>query len=507
MAANGEDTSRTRQLLAGKHILLTGTTGFVGKLVLEKLLRQTPEVGGVYLLIRGDARARFQAEIAASSVFESLKRSEPERFGALCSSRVHCIAGEITEPRFGLSRREFRALAERIDAIVNCAASVNFREELDRALTINTLSLQYLAELAEAAGNVPVVQVSTCYVNGFNRGDMREQVVAPARAQLPRHRDGYYEVGPLIAALQDKIEALRERYRGRELKVQLVALGAREASAHGWNDSYTFTKWLGEQLLLKAQRGYPLTILRPAIVESALRDPAPGWIEGVKVADAILLAYAREKVQFFPGRRSGVIDVIPADLVANSIVLSLAEQFLEPGEQRIYQCCSGARNPLTVGEFIDHLVSEARQNHGAYTRLFARRPRRPLVAVDRRLFAVVALCLRGLLGAVERLLAGVGLRRRLKLRRNLNTGIELSAIFAFYSNPQYVFHSEQLLALAERMGPADRELYPVDAAAIDWSNYLRKVHMAGLDRYALQTRKAAPVAASSSTGAVAAAAS
>ena len=114
------------------------------------------------------------------------------------------------------------------------------------------------------------------------------------------------EVGNLIEELELKINQTQEKYEGKELKRQLVDLGIREAHACGWNDTYTFTKWLGEQLLLKSLRGYSLTLLRPSIVESTLREPSPGWIEGVKVADAILLAYAKEKVTFFPGKRSGV---------------------------------------------------------------------------------------------------------------------------------------------------------------------------------------------------------
>src|SRR5690606_41488011 len=65
--------------------------------------------------------------------------------------------------------------------------------------------------------------------------------------------------------------------------------------SYGWNDTYTFTKWMGEQLLMKGLDGKTLTILRPSIVESTLKSPAPGWIEGVKVADAIILAYARDR--------------------------------------------------------------------------------------------------------------------------------------------------------------------------------------------------------------------
>ena len=108
-------------------------------------------------------------------------------------------------------------------------------------------------------------------------------------------------------------------------------------------------KWLGEQIIMETLADSTLTIVRPAIIESTLQEPVPGWVEGVKVADAIILAYAREKTPFFPARANGVIDIVPADLVANSLIMAAAETLALPGRHRIYQCSSGSVNPITVG--------------------------------------------------------------------------------------------------------------------------------------------------------------
>ena len=42
------------QALSGRRILLTGGTGFLGKIFLYLLLRWHPELDRIYLLIRGD---------------------------------------------------------------------------------------------------------------------------------------------------------------------------------------------------------------------------------------------------------------------------------------------------------------------------------------------------------------------------------------------------------------------------------------------------------------------
>lgn len=490
----GESSSNVLDQLRGKHVLITGTTGFLGKVVLEKLIRAVPDIGGIHLLIRGnkrhpEARERFLNEIASSSVFDRLRQDDNEAFETFIEERVHCVTGEVTKLRFGLSAERYTSLAGRLDAIINSAASVNFREELDKALSINTQCLENVAELAKTNNRLAVIQVSTCYVNGMNSGQVTESVIKPAGESIPRSNDGYYEVEELIHLLQDKIADVRSRYSGKALEKKLVDLGIREANRYGWSDTYTFTKWLGEQLLMKEMAGRSLTILRPSIIESALEEPAPGWIEGVKVADAIILAYARQKVSLFPGKRSGVIDVIPVDLVANSIILSLAEALAEPGKRRIYQCCSGSANPISLGEFIDHLMAEAKTNFAAYDELFYRQPSKPFIAVNRKLFDVVVGGVRLPLSIANKALRMAGQDRELTMLKNLDTTRSLATIFGFYTAPDYIFRNDELLALASRMGDLDRALFPVDSGQIDWPVYLRKIHLAGLNRYALKERK------------------
>lgn len=490
----GVSASGVLEHLSGRQVLITGTSGFLGKVVLEKLIRTVPDIGGIYLLIRGnnshqDARSRFLNEIASSSVFDRLRHDDNDAFENFIETRIHCITGEVTEPRFGLEAPAFRELAGNIDAFINSAASVNFREELDKALQINTLCLNNVAALAGFNRDMAVIQVSTCYVNGKNAGQVTESVIKPAGAAIPRSTDGYYEIEELLHLLDDKIADVRARYSGKTLEKKLVDLGIREANHYGWSDTYTFTKWLGEQLLMKTLAGRSLTILRPSIIESALEEPAPGWIEGVKVADAIILAYAREKVSLFPGKRSGIIDVIPVDLVANGIILSLAEAIAVPGKRRIYQCCSGSSNPVSLGDFIDHVMAEAKGHHADYQQLFYRQPSKPFIAVNRRLFDVVVGGLRLPLSLVDRVLRLTGPNRELKALRNLDTSRSLATIFGFYTAPDYIFRNDALLALASRMGELDRMLFPVDARQIDWMLYLRKIHMSGLNRYALKERK------------------
>ena len=229
---NPEASSKVLERLRGKHVLITGTTGFLGKVVLEKLIRAVPDIGGIHLLIRGNkrhpnARERFFDEIATSSVFDRLRQDDNEAFETFIDERVHCVTGEVTEPLFGLSADRFRKLAGGIDVVINSAASVNFREELDKALAINTQCLENVAELARQNKSLAVLQVSTCYVNGMNSGQITETVIKPAGEPIPRSTEGYYEIEELVRLLEDKIADVRSRYSGKMLEKKLVDLGIR----------------------------------------------------------------------------------------------------------------------------------------------------------------------------------------------------------------------------------------------------------------------------------------
>lgn len=480
---------------AGKSIFITGVTGFVGKVVLEKLLRSVPKVERIYLLIRSNSRyptaaERFQAEVATSSIFDVLKDEGEAEFAALCQRKLRFVSGELTAERFGLEESAFAELASEIDLVVNCAASVNFREPLNDALATNTLSLYSIIQLTRAR-KVPVVHVSTCYVNGYNEGTIGETIAAPARHSLPRDEAGFYCAEPLIKQLQQKIAALTADINDREQRQSaLVELGIGLAQEYGWNDTYTFTKWMGEQILLQHLDGQALTILRPSIVESTLFDPVPGWIEGVKVADAIIMAYARQKVAFFPGDRNGVIDIIPADLVANSIIVSGAEALGGMPVPRIYQCSSSEQNPLTIKEVIEHVVHEAKHNHTDYRKLFLRQPRRPFIMIPGWVFHLglgLAYNLAASLQSFRGLLGGNPASASLT---NLDTARKLALVFSFYTRPRYRFSNKKLCALAGRLSTEDREAFPMEAGALDWQHYFRAIHLPGLNHYALDSKRA-----------------
>src|SRR5580658_10881004 len=121
-----------QQALGKRRILLTGSTGFLGKVFLYLLLRWHPEVERVYLLIRGDKKSslnRFRREVLDSPVMAPLREQLGARFDKFIEEKVVIIPGDITiEGLIGDGSDPIKRGT--LDAVVHCAGMVNFEASL-----------------------------------------------------------------------------------------------------------------------------------------------------------------------------------------------------------------------------------------------------------------------------------------------------------------------------------------------------------------------------------------
>src|ERR1700750_837415 len=131
------------QILQKRRILLTGATGFRGKVLLYLLLRHHPEIECIYLLIRGDRKSslnRFRREILDSPAMTPLREHLGKRFDRYVEERVTVVAGDISEP--DLIANEGDVIGHgAVDVVVHCAGLVNFEASLEKALAVNTVGV------------------------------------------------------------------------------------------------------------------------------------------------------------------------------------------------------------------------------------------------------------------------------------------------------------------------------------------------------------------------------
>jgi len=59
----------------------------------------------------------------------------------------------------------------------------------------------------------------------------------------------------------------------------------------GYPNTYTFTKFLTEHMLLKMKGDIPLNIVRPTIIGGSYREPMEGWVDSVSAAGAFYMMF------------------------------------------------------------------------------------------------------------------------------------------------------------------------------------------------------------------------
>lgn len=458
--------------LSDSTVLVTGASGFVGKAVLSTLLAATAGVR-VLVLLRSrdgaDADRRLREEILAREPFSTAAAAPVDRM--LRDGALRTISADLGDA--GLAARTKEHLGE-VGTVIHCAASVSFEEPLDAALRINGYGPARLrAALREAGADPHFVHVSTAYTADCRVPRVLEGDVHPGLAELDpaalleRASGWRAEVEEAAAARGEDERWVEQRLseRGREF-----------AADAGWPDTYSMTKAIGEMLLLRESP--KTTIVRPSIVESALRDPHPGWLEGFKVADPLIVAYASRGLTHLPGRAANPIDLVPVDCVANACVAAAARPPRDGS--RAVAISSSARNALTLGELAGH------------TRNYFRR--HPLVGRDGREIRIGELRFssRGRAvfwsrGREELLKAGTraaalpparraqpGLRRNSRLAGRVRRMVE---IYAPYTQLDCRFDDAAAQALLGELGDEDRARLSFDTSEIDWTDYLERVHL------------------------------
>ena len=497
---------------AGQRILLTGATGLLGKSVLEKILRDLPSVEKVHLLVRSrrsvDAAARIDWQIARSPVFDRLRDEWQNNFHSSLSSKVVPVSGDLARRHLGLDDAAYEKLAGEVTMIINCGATCSFREQFDRALQINALGARRILKLAQDAGNVPLVHVSTAYVYETAYEVSPERVIPDGHTlrSLPDGEAAQFSLDEEIdhmlarcaairgAAFLERpddspgedgqavpvTEEARDRWRQNLANRATIEYGTEVSREHGWRDAYQFTKSLAEQLLARDRGSVPLSIVRPSIIEGTLSEPVPGWFDRIRMFHPIAVEYGRGNVQEFAGYEDTKIDLVPCDLVTNLVLAAAPPD--DPTHFEVYQIASARTNPVTLGEMTTFL-REAFQRDSAdlpgrtwQDRKFKWTPPR---IYERNVERA-----RRRLELLRDLYSWLGLKRRARRAavrlRLLKRMAEFADVYGFYVERGPEFETENSRELLRALHPIDRDRFSWDIDAVAWRDYFLDAWVPGL---------------------------
>ena len=510
-----------RKALAGKHVMLIGVTGFIGKVWLVNTLMDLPEIGRIYLLIRrqksNPARRRFEKLVEESPVFDPLYERFGDRLPQFLSERVEVIEGDVAEPNLGLSADAAESLRRKLDLVINSSGLTDFNPDLREALATNVDAAVHVVEFVRQCEHAGLLHLSTCYVAGARDGRVDERIRPNHNPRGIKDFDAEQEWRALHQLVKDAElksesaevtaeftrQAMAKEHAARDLRGQalenqvrknrirwlreyLTEAGTKRAAELGWPNTYTLSKGLAESLLYKFGAGLPIAVVRPAIVETSLEKPFRGWNEGINTSASLsylLGTYFRQ----LPSNERKRLDIIPVDSVCRGMTL-IAAAIIERRNEPLYQLATSVTNPCDMGRCIELTSLAHRKHYRAQEGLeYWLRLRFDAIPVSKERYQrMSAPAQKAIVKSIQRIMAPLPLKKTplARTERSLERVEKLIALFEpFILYNEQDFVADNIEKLAYALGPNERAEFGYDTRAIDWWEYWINVHVPALRKW------------------------
>ena len=510
-----------RRALAGKHIMLIGVTGFIGKVWLVNLLTDLPEIGRVYLLIRrqksNPAVRRFEKLVEESPVFDPLH----ERYGAnlpnFIADRLEVVEGDASQPGLGLDASLAARILPKLDLIINSSGLTDFNPDLRDALAINVDATMHVVDFVRKSDHAGLLHLSTCYVAGARDGRVPERLrLNYTPAGIPdfdadrEHQNLYalVEAAERTAESAEVTEQLRSEARGREhaakdlggaaldnqvrknrirwLRNYLTDAGIKRAQELGWPNTYTLTKSLAESLIAKYGADLPIAVVRPAIVETSVQQPFRGWNEGINTSASLSYLLGTSFRQL-PSNEHKRLDIIPVDSVCRGMTL-IAAAIIERRNDRLYQLATSVTNPCDMRRSIELTSLAHRKHYRAQEGLeYWLRLRLDAIPVSKERYnRMSAPAQKAIIKSIQRVMSPLPLKLAplAKAERMLERVEKLIQLFEpFILFNEHDFVADNVEKLSHALVPEERQAFGYDTCSIDWWDYWINVHIPALRRW------------------------
>ncbi len=532
---------KIKEYYRGKRVLITGTTGFLGKVVLEKLLWETVDIGKVILLLRPgkgkelscqEAKSRFLSDILSSKIFDRLRKRE-DNFMTFINDKIDFFPCDLFQEDIGISGQHQTKIFNGLDAVIHVAAQVSWDERLDFSIRVNALATRRLLEYAKAVTPHPrFIYISSAYVNGHRSGKIMERPFDPNQSianelgkqvpfsvqdeidrvlafaktieaesyekkQLQKFKkEANHQIGirdDITHSVETQVELLRKKF----IHNKLSDYGTKQANLHGWTDSYTLSKAMAEMLLIKHRGDVPLSIIRPPGITSAVKDPVPGWLEGFHLVEPLIVGMGKGLIKAFPGAEKTLIDTVPVDQVV-SLIVSACAKLENDAEPQVYQIGTSHTNPITLSA-ISKIWRSYFKNSPMKTD-----KGKPVQVGPIKFYPTTETFIQKInwkyiypLSLAETILMWFRLatvakpyRKMIgwvsKSKKRAERVCRFSDLYSAYTMNSWIFRSDNTMDLYKRLSDSDRQSFDFDTSKIDWTRYWHETHIPGMKKYVLK---------------------
>ncbi|XP_046473320.1 fatty acyl-CoA reductase wat-like isoform X1 [Neodiprion pinetum] len=469
--------SLIQEFYAGESILITGGTGFIGKILTAKLLRSCRNIGTIYLLVRPKKGKTSQERIEAlfeNSVFHVLRAECPQ-----FANNVVGLAGDVESSELGLSAADRQRVINEVSIIFHAAASVRFDEEFNKAVSVNVNGVKHIIDIAKSCKNFKVgVCISTAFSNC-----VRERI------------DELIYASPISWEDVNQLTEIAERSNWTESVRQKFAT----AIVGEWPNTYTFTKAIAEGTVAEYAKDMPFAIFRPSIVVATNKEPVPGWVDNMIGIHGILAGMGIGVIRTMQVDGDAVVDLVPADMVCNALlacawetattdksmrtmIRSVRPNFRHFEDIPVYNYVSRPENSITWKRFYN-LCNDYSHTKPSYSAIYYNsvalvKSKLVFVILDFFLHLIPAL----LIDALCRLIGKQPTFHRLYKKIN-----KMFGVVTFFCTREWDFRNHRVQNLWARLDQKDKELFPFSTKVLDWKEYM-KILVNGIQKFLLKDK-------------------
>ena len=455
----------------GSSVLLTGCTGFLAKIILEKLLFSLPVVAKLYVLIRPkkgtDISERLRKEILESPCFDRLRSSRRD-FQQFIEEKVQAVGGDLLKEDLGLSPEDKAKIVANVNIVIHSAASVDFNLRLDTALQINVIGSLRLFNFARTFPNLKAyVHVSTAYVNSDKLGRIEEKM-------YQMKGDPVALVKEIANIPTDQVERVTKKYIGR------------------FPNTYTFTKSLCENVIRVTRANMPVMILRPTVIGSCWTEPFPGWVDTLSACGALYLLTGLGLLKIANARESGIADIVPADLVVNACICAAA-RYAGTKDLPIMHIGSSSLNPTTWIMAKDTMLVYWRKNppEKAIAKPSLSTYENPLV------YKTLSFIQRKIPYLMYKTYATISqnpetLKNAQRYRQMLEREKTVANALAYFILNEWIFSAMKLPEMSTSLTKAEKTVFPLDITTISWKAFFTN-YTYGIQKWILKENVERPV--------------
>lgn len=435
------DKSEIQEFYRNKTIFITGASGFVGTLVLEKLLRSCPDIKRIYILFRSTKRKHITQRLKEyfnEHVFDVMKTENPNYF-----TKVTCVEGDLSLDNLGLSPADTQAIVENTQVVMHVAATVKFDEYLRDAYNINVKGSKSLILLAEQMQHLrSFVYVSTAYSN-CDRSFIEEKFYEPPftddqTVSILQHSNLYEQI-LLTPFIQEKKP-----------------------------NTYIFTKAISEDLIHRSSGHLPVTVVRPSVVMPTFREPFSYWTMKNNAIMSLMAASGVGLVRVFYHDGKKLVNLIPGDLTANCIIAAGWQKATVPESPLIYNCVA-SENAISLHD-LTTVTSQYHQNAKESVRTVVWKSH--VIGVQNTyvmffLYYVLHVLPGLFFSLVERYL-----NKKPMVMKIYRKTFFLTKTIHYFSFNEWSFTNENTRSLLNSLNAKDRQLFDFDMGSVCWYNFV-----------------------------------